>query len=248
MEKQNPDVHDIYELGQWLERAERIESGQPWGMTRLCLKALCTYRHIRGLEVIGVEAESKRKELSRKYKGDNASIEEVDAELLELNVAEWRGRIEEISRHWVMTLPQTHMDIGKLIGGAKSFLEEKEWNMLQLLEQQGLNEATLCLLHNTFTSAEFIALRTAESLLRRWYQKKTGNKLERQMWGEILDELNELYPKKPERPKELSLLDYLRGRRNEIAHPEAISNPEEATATFLNVIAVCKAIKSELLR
>jgi len=68
------------------------------------------------------------------------------------------------------------------------------------------------------------------------------------MWGEILDELNELYPKKSERPKELSLLDYLRGRRNEIAHPEAISNPEEATATFLNVIAVCKAVKNELLR
>ena len=67
------------------------------------------------------------------------------------------------------------------------------------------------------------------------------------MWGEILDELNEIYPKKSGRPKELLLLDYLRERRNEIAHPDAISNPEAATATFLNVITVCKAVKSFLI-
>lgn len=131
--------------------------------------------------------------------------------------------------------------------GIASFLDKEELSMLEPKERQGLDESASCLLHNSFTSAEFIALRTAESLLRRWYKNKTDKDLTRRRWGDILNELNDIYPKISERPKELSLLDYLRLRRNEIDHPEAVSTPDEASATFLNTISVCKAVKSVLI-
>jgi len=203
--KENPSAYDIYELGLWLARAQEATFGASWGVTRSCLKALRTYKNIRGLEFIGIEAESKRKELSKTYKDDSTPLTEVDREVLRLDVITWCGRLDEVSKQWVLCLPQTHMDIGKLSGGAKSFLEEEEWNMLQSLEQQGLNEATLCLLSNTFTSAEFIALRTVESILRRWYEKKTGKTIKNVKWGQVLDKLDEEFPE-PGRPGEISSL------------------------------------------
>jgi hypothetical protein len=247
--KRNPNAYDIYQLGRWLAQlrsAAYVDYGT-WGMVRVGLVVLIRYKNVKGLEFIGLGAEMHNARMSKEYNSNAKLVSAVDRKLLEGSIMQWYGRLDEVAQRWILSLPDTHMDIGKLNIGAKSFLAEGEWNMLQPLEQHGLNEAALCILSNTFTSAEFIALRTAESLLRRWYEKKTGNKLEREKWGEILEELNELYPKKSQRPKELSLLDYLRGRRNEIAHPDVISNTEQATATFLNVIAVCKAVKGELL-
>jgi len=244
-----PTPYDVFILGQLFVRLlEGLDHNYQWADIRHWLDMLSKMKDTNNLKTFGLQADIYRKDLGKRYWDDKHYIETSDREVLKGWVRWSEGRLKELSKQWVLSFPQAHLDIDKLIGGVGLFLKNEELNVLEPIEQQGLDESASCLLHNNFTSAEFIALRTAESLLRRWYQKKTGNKLERQMWGEILDELNELYPKKAERPKELSLLDYLRGRRNEIAHPEAISNPEEATATFLNVIAVCKAVKSELLR
>ncbi|GAI00235.1 unnamed protein product, partial [marine sediment metagenome] len=68
-------------------------------------------------------------------------------------------------------------------------------------------------------------------MLKKWYEKKTGKKLGRTTWGQVLEKLNDAFPKQEERPKELLLLDYLRERRNEIAHPEAVSNSVQASTT-----------------
>ena len=81
----------------------------------------------------------------------------------------------------------------------------------------------------------------AESLLKKWYEKKKDIKLGRTTWGQVLEKLNEEFPNERERPKELLLLDYLRERRNEIAHPEAVSDSIQASTTFLNVINLCKS-------
>ena len=216
-------------------------------MVRICLDVLIRYKDIKGLEFIGLGAERHKARMSKEYQNEDELVSGIDREVLEESILQWYGRLDGVAERWILSLPDTHMDIGKLSSGARSFLKEDEWNMLQPLEQQGLNEATLCILSNAFTSAEFITLRTAESILRRWYEKKTGIKIERERWGDVLNWLNNKYPKRSEKPKELSLLDYLKNRRNEIDHPEAISNPEEATATFLNVIRVCKAVKDFLL-
>ena len=247
--KRNPIALEIYYLGYSLANLkELLDHNFPWHLVKDELDRLKRYKFVTSLEFVGNNAEQYISWLSRDISDDSKPLGNKLSIWLRSMISEWEGQLNEVSKRWVISIPQVYLDIGKLNAGVQPFLQDEEFNILQPIERQGLDEGASCLLHNSFTSAEFIVLRIAESLLRRWYEKKTGNKLERQMWGEILDELNDLYPKKSERPKELSLLDYLRGRRNEIAHPEAISSPEEATATFLNVIAVCKAIKNELLR
>jgi hypothetical protein len=218
-----------------------------WGQVRTLLEALCSYKNKETIAFIGKDAESRLSELRQKYYDDTKYVEQYDVSNLQTIINRWVGRIDVISQKWILCVPRAHLDVTRLTSGVKGFLDEQESGVLDPLEQQGLDEATSCLLFNNFTSAEFIALRSVESLLRRWYEKKTGNALELEMWGDVLEKLSELYPKKRERPKELALLDYLRGRRNEIAHPQVISNPEEATSTFLNVIAVCKAVKNDLI-
>ena len=151
------------------------------------------------------------------------------------------GRLQEISKSWILSYPDTHIDATKLNQGIKAFLNDDEFNTLEPLERQGLDEAASSLLFNNFISAEFVALRTAESLLKRWYEKRTDKKLKRATWGEVLDKINEEFPKQ-KRSKELLLLDYLRERRNEIAHPEGTSGQEEASTTFFNVISLCKSL------
>jgi hypothetical protein len=247
--KRNPFGYDIYMLGRWLEQCRAYTKLDycTWDMVRLCLEVLIRYKDIKGLEFIGSGAEMHMARISKKYKKKDELVSNIDREVLEGSILQWYGRLDGVAERWILSLPDTHMDISKLNSGARSFLKEDEWNMLQPLEKQDLNEATLCILSNAFTSTEFIALRAAESILRRWYEKKTSIKLERERWGDVINWLSDKYPKKSERPKELSLLDYLRGRRNEIDHPEAISNPEEATATFLNVIRVCKVVKDFML-
>lgn len=236
----------LFTVGEWINQlAERLESNSYWEHIKRCLDWLSGLKEVKGLEFIGLDAVAERARLSQKYYKDNDYLAPRDKVQLGAVLSRWEGRLQEISKRWVLSFPQAHVDVDKLTSGAKSFLKDEEWNLLEPLEQEGLDEAASCLLFNNFTSAEFIALRAAESLLRRWYEKRTGNKLEKARWGEVLEELDKQFPK-PNRPKELSLLDYLRGRRNEIAHPEAISNEEEATATFLNVIRVCKTVTGEL--
>jgi len=246
--KINPTALDLMNLEHWfMGLKDALIHDYRWGSIRVLLEMLCSYKDKITLRFIGEDAELKLQGLRQRYYDDNKYIEQADISDLQNLVNRWLGRVDVIAQKWILCVPQVHLDASKLVNGVKEFLDEKEFNMLNPLEQQGLNEAASCLLLNIFTCSEFIALRSAESLLRRWYEKKTNNTLEQERWGDILDKLNSAYPKKSERPKELSLLDYLRERRNEIAHPEAISNPEQATSTFLNVIAVCKAVKGELL-
>lgn len=244
--EKTPSPFQLFTVGEWINQlAERLESNSYWEHISRCLDWLSGLKEVNGLEFIGVDAAVHKGKLSQKYYRDNDYLQPRDKVQLQAVLSRWEGRLQEISKRWVLSFPQAHVDVGKLASGGRSFLRDEEWNMLQPLEQDGLNEAASCLLFNNFTSAEFMALRTVESLLRRWYEKTTGNKLEKAKWGDVLEDLDKQFPK-PNRPKELSLLDYLRGRRNEIAHPEAVSNEEEATATFLNVIRVCKTITSEL--
>lgn len=246
--KRNLNAYDIYQLGRWIAQLDSAAEYGSWGMTYVCLETLTIFKFAKGVEFIGFDAERFCKEMSKKYSDDNMPLEYVDKHLLRIAVMRWYGRLDEVSKRWILSLPETHMDISKLSVGAKSFLEDEEWNMLEPLEQKGLNEATSCLLSNTFTSAEFIVLRTVESILRRWYEKKTGKpiNIKRITWGRVLNKLDREFPE-PNRPEEISSLYHLKRRRNAIAHPDVISSEQDATVTFIHVINVCKAVKSFLL-
>lgn len=246
-EKVNLNATDLYELGFWLGRLDTsLQPSLPWGMARVCLDSLSDYKSKEGLQPIGKAASFYYKKFDNDYKKVEENIKEEHCYILRPAVGKWRGQIEMVLQDWILCQPQAHIDIGKLIEGARSFLADEEWNMLIPLEQEGLNEATQCLLFNTFTSVEFMALRTVESLLRRWYEKHTNKSIKDATFGQVLNRLDKEFPE-PTRPREISPLYNLKERRNAIAHPEVISNEEEATMTFMLVIRQCKLLKNKLV-
>lgn len=245
-EKQTPDAYDIYTLGLWIAKLDDSVEDGSWGMVKTCLQSLAHYKNIRSLEFVGSDADKKCKEYAKDYSKDVDAVKPIHRELLKGCVRWWQGRVDEVSKGWVLHHPEVEIDINRLKVGAPSFMSYEEWQSLSLLERGALDETIASLLSNTFTAAEFMALRLAESLLRRWYTQRTGKESGQLKWFGILDELNEEYPK-GKRPKELSLLDYLRERRNEIAHPEVISQSYEAVATFFNVITLFRGIRTELI-
>jgi len=203
---------------------------------KYCLEHLSTLRSTKYFEFIGEKAELFLSNFNDKY------WENQEKEELRDHVRRWEVKLEEFSKNWILSYPDTHIDISKLREGAKEFLSDDEFSMLEPLEEQNLKEAASSLLFANFTSAEFMALRTAESLLKKWYEKRTGKKLGRTTWGQVLEKLNKEFPNKRDRPKELLLLDYLSERRNEIAHPVAVSNSVQASTTFFNVISLCQTL------
>lgn len=215
-----------------------------WSVVSAHLRILSIFKDAENIESIGKEADKWHSDLdlSRKYLEENAYLDYVDHKMLKETVTRWEERLREFSKNWVLSYLDTHIDAAKLAEGSKAFLSDDEFSMLEPLEEQSLRETTSSLLFANFTSAEFMALRTAESLLKRWYEKKTSKKLGKTTWGEVLEKLNQEFPKKEERPKELLLLDYLRERRNEIAHSEAVSNSVQASTTFFNVISLCQTL------
>jgi hypothetical protein len=246
-EKVNLGATDLYELGFWLGRLDcSLQSSVPWGIPRICLEVLSDYKSKGDLQFIGDVASYYYTTYDNEYKKREDPIKEVHYRILQPAVAKWRGQIEMVLEKWILCSPQAHLDIGKLIKGPRSFLLDEEWNMLIPLEQEGLNEATQCLLFNNFTSAEFMALRTVESLLRRWYEKHTNKSIDDATFGQVLNKLDKEFPES-NRPREISPLYNLKERRNAIAHPEVISNEEEATMTFMLVIRQCKLLKNKLV-
>lgn len=242
------DAHIVYELGNSLGHLEadlNLED-TPCSIIREDIQELCKYRDIESIELIGTEALRELSWISRKYKDRSKPLEEDDNNYLGSLVQNWYGRIDEISKIWVISLPQTKLDVSKLSSGAAPFFSEGEWNVLSDLEKQGLNEAATSLLGNNFTASEFMALRTIESVLRRWYEKRTSSSIGNVMWGKVLDKLEKEFPER-NRPAEISALFHFRRRRNAIAHPDVISSETDANVTFIYVVNVCKAVKDLLL-
>jgi hypothetical protein len=207
------------------------------------LVGLSIIKDAEKFEFIGKEADSLWSKFYEKYQSkENAYLDSEDVEDLKRTMTRWEGRLQEVSKNWILSYPDTLIDASKLREGVKAFLRDDEFEKLYVIDVLTLGEAASSLLLDNFTSAEFMALRTAENLLKNWYEEKTDKKLGRTTWGQVLEKLNDVYPQKDERPKELLLLDYLRERRNEIAHPEARSNSVAASTTFLNVISLYKSL------
>jgi len=234
------DASSIYDLGIWLGYLEGILTAEKpvWGDVREALQKLSAYKQVEGLEFIGSESQSEFFRLARTYKYSYKRIfAENDRSSLNNLVQHWCGRLTEVQKRWIMKSPKTHLDISKLCAGAHTFFEGNEWSALNKLEQEGLNEAAACLVTNNFTASEFMAVRTVESVLRRWYELKSGKATEKQ--AAIFDIIEDAYPENKRRPKEIQQVFYFKHRRNAIAHPDMISNSEDASVTFTHSVETC---------
>ncbi len=231
----------IYELGVWIGYLEAIIDNEQidWRSVREALQSLVVYKTVEGLEFIGNEAQSQLLSLAHMYKYNYKRQFSKDDRINLANVIQnWYGRLEEVKKRWLILVPNLAVDVSKLTSGSKAFFLEEEWARLSSLEQQGLNEAANCMLSNNFTACEFMALRTVESVLRRWYETKTGKTT--QFQSDLFKLLDEVYPDTSNRPKEISALFHLKNRRNAIAHPEVISTVGDANVTFIYAVDTCK--------
>jgi hypothetical protein len=121
--------------------------------------------------------------LDKKYFETSQPIEYNDA--LELS---------EYSKYWIdIIINEFNMRGTTLIKeeAIEQIREYFEKSNIDELTKQDLNDALDCILHLLPTPAAMISLRVAESIVRRYYKKITGNDPINKNWGEILKELEE---------------------------------------------------------
>lgn len=237
--------YGVYSFGVALERLE-AEVDSP----SLCLiediqpevRKISRLRDVSGFREISMEAERWKQRLENNRSGLLLADECKD---LRSFVERWRTRFEDgLKRLKVLSPDTSRLDSERLVGGVEEFVEEGIFEGLED-EKRDLNEACWGVLTGSYTSAEFIALRSVESLLRKWYESETGNTVEKGTWGSVLDELSNEFSGEG-RPKELRLLGYLKERRNEVAHPERHSDRNDAETTLMQVLNLSRDLAGEI--
>ena len=156
--------------------------------------------------------------------------------------ARWNTLIEERLESLFLITPSTVIDAKRLMGGIESLLSEHAIAFLTPIETSDLNEALQCLLVGSATGAEVMTLRAAENFLRRWYELESGNPAGRKGWATLLQWFNKTYPERQDVQAELALLNYMNIRRNQLAHPDQISDSGSAQTTLMNVCMLIKPV------
>ena len=127
----------------------------------------------------------------------------------------------------------------------KLFHDSTLWSELPNQTQSDLAEACQTLAFQCSTSTVFLSLRAVEERLGAWYETETDRDIEDRTFGQVLTELDDHYSD-TERPPILSHLDFLKERRNQIAHPERSPNEQEAESTLIMVRETITSIQNQL--
>lgn len=244
-EKEYLTAWGVYRLGYLLQRLE-------WAIATIkkpielapFIESFRFYEQVHPFEDIGHAAKDLHNMLSS-YEKPEVSAKTED--FLREARAHWYALIQERLQDLYLVTPMCKIDPRKLMRGIKEFLNQQSFSLLKPIEVSDLNEACSCILMGSATAGEHIALRAAENLLRRWYEYKIGEKLRYETWGTVLNNLVKEYPEN-KRPKEISLLGYLKQRRDEVAHPQRVSSLLEAETTLMNVCILIEGIEPVLAK
>jgi len=172
--------------------------------------------------------------LDKKYFETSQPIEYNDA--LELS---------EYSKYWIdIIINEFNMRGTTLIKeeAIEQIREYFEKSNIDELTKQDLNDALDCILHLLPTPAAMISLRVAESIVRRYYKKITGNDPINKNWGEILKELEE---SKKVKSSILGYLKYLKEKRNEAQHPDKRFTQEESEELLIKIKGLIEELSKD---
>lgn len=158
------------------------------------------------------------------------------------NIAEWvkdqLSRIEtvifpESAIKNLYVLPNRRFNSEYLLSSPQSLLKEGTFEKLDEVAKQDITSACRCILFGEATAAAFHILRATESVLKSYYfLHKKQKRLNKPMWGSII---NELRAKTKNKPPEtlLAALDIIRtAYRNPTQHPEAVYEIDSAQDLF----------------
>lgn len=233
--------YGIYFFGWWLKSLEEK-------LTRATNVGSFFYTSPNVIDEISELSKLKEVELFEQMGGSIESWKDYASHLnlatakqLRDETIRWREQFESVlkqGRLAVVYLKTDFLDVEKLTGGLEKLLKEEEEDWLTNLEASCLEDARKCVLVGIPTPAEFMCVRCAESILRRWYKWKTNKAIEKKGWGKIVDELAEEYGKAY--PSQLQLLKYLKETRDRLAHPDKISSQSDAEHTFSMILKFTK--------
>ncbi|MBI2867787.1 MAG: hypothetical protein HYX97_05585 [Chloroflexi bacterium] len=195
-------------------------------------------------EPIARELETLSNILSKAQR-DGLDYDSLAIDMVKETLARCEGKAGEVFHDLVVLESKSKWRTDKLLGGASTLLADGDQALADDIERASFKDACTCLLSGAWTASEFSALRVAESVLRRWHANKTGKELS-QTWGRVLGALEKAYPDETKRPKELAFLKYLKGRRDEINHPQRVSGLGDAEFTLEAVCRLIQDLKSEI--
>jgi len=138
------------------------------------------------------------------------------------------------------------VDTRELYRNPKMIFDEDVWEWLDEKPREDIQDACQTLVLDMPTASIFLSLRTVEYCLRNWYFEKTGEEIERTSWGGVADKIESEFDDQTREPPVLSNLDYLRNKRNGIAHPDRSPSWEEAEDTLFTVRRTITEIHKEL--
>lgn len=192
-------------------------------------------------------------ELSNKYSKEDdeesiVRIDDKDGRRIAESSDSWLRVIrEELKRENRVTISNTGVvDYEHVMDTPKSLFEDETvWNSLPKSTQADIEESCRNLAFNCSTSAVFMALRAVEDRLQEWYTDKTGNSIADRTFGQVLGELDDQFNQN-DRPPILSHLNYLKERRNQVAHPERSPSAQEAESTLIMVRETITDIHNKL--
>jgi hypothetical protein len=138
------------------------------------------------------------------------------------------------------------IDVKQAMNNPKEpFHDESVWDDLPPQTQSDLTEACQTLAFECPTSTVFLSLRAVEDRLHEWYKQETGRDIEDRTFGQVLSELDDQYSE-DDRPPILSHLDFLKERRNQVAHPERSPDEQEAEDTLIMVRGTITNIQDQI--
>jgi hypothetical protein len=177
---------------------------------------------------------------------EKEKLKNEDFEMYDYYTTIIKGRLSNLFAEKVNfdIIKETMLNEGSLIKLMKneenSFFETKTWASLSDLSKSDFSDAAKCLLIGAPTPAAMITLRGVEGILRKYYEKKTGNKIDKINMGGILNELNNMYKNDSKSInknliKNLEIIKDL--YRNPTQHPDKTYTQTESERMFVISIA-----------
>lgn len=205
---------------------------------------------VLGFAEIGEQAAQWREVLLEDYNFQgplgllSIQLKDETQEELQSHVQTWRTRfVDTLEREIVTATSETNLSTEKLLSAPNSFMSLQSFEGYED-EMHDLQEASVNLVIGTFTSSEFMSLRAVEGILRKWHRAMIDEETNYEGWADAIKDISEVDDGKG--PKELRLLDYLRERRNEVAHPDRHSTLRDAENTLQQSIDVAETLILEI--
>lgn len=175
-------------------------------------------------------------------------MEEDHLEDLAEHIGEWTDEYtSEIGEMDVVSIVDKGLiDTRQVFRNPESIFEDAIWEWLDEHPKQDIRHACRTLVLDMPTASSFLSLRVVEYCLREWYEEETGDRIENTAWGGVTRKIESEFDDDSEKPAILSNLDYLREKRNGIAHPDDSPSWEEAEDTLFNVRRTITEIHKEL--